>query len=432
MKAEAETESPARAADEVRPKARRIRVGETARQAGMLFSAHTLSTLLGLLVTIILGRWMEPEEMGRFQFCLSFIIISGLFFEAGIFSAGARLLALVQGESEERRAVGALLALTAMLSGAFALFLVAVAVPVELIFEKEVRWLFFAAAAFAFFYPFQQLIEHTCQGLNRIRLLSAFQILSAGAYLLILLGLALTNRLVAGSALVAYFGGLAVATAFVISRLKPDFSAVAKYVKLTLKEVRSYGLNLYVARVTGIITAKADHIAIAYYMPATAPLGIYSIAQKFTQPIVVLSRSVALSRFRAFSKLSKVPRAISGWNALLLLISGAGMVVLGPVAIELLFPKYVEAAPLLAPLAVMQIFVGLLQPYMYFLASHGRGAELRNTQLIVSSASVAGLLFSVPRFGILGAAWTGAAAMLLDYLLLLYYYSRFKPQLSKD
>jgi O-antigen/teichoic acid export membrane protein len=432
LKAEAETESPARAADEVRPKARRIRVGETARQAGMLFSAHTLSTLLGLLVTIILGRWMEPEEMGRFQFCLSFIIISGLFFEAGIFSAGARLLALVQGESEERRAVGALLALTAMLSGAFALFLVAVAVPVELIFEKEVRWLFFAAAAFAFFYPFQQLIEHTCQGLNRIRLLSAFQILSAGAYLLILLGLALTNRLVAGSALVAYFGGLAVATAFVISRLKPDFSAVAKYVKLTLKEVRSYGLNLYVARVTGIITAKADHIAIAYYMPATAPLGIYSIAQKFTQPIVVLSRSVALSRFRAFSKLSKVPRAISGWNALLLLISGAGMVVLGPVAIELLFPKYVEAAPLLAPLAVMQIFVGLLQPYMYFLASHGRGAELRNTQLIVSSASVAGLLFSVPRFGILGAAWTGAAAMMLDYLLLLYYYSRFKPQLSKD
>jgi O-antigen/teichoic acid export membrane protein len=167
-------------------------------------------------------------------------------------------------------------------------------------------------------------------------------------------------------------------------------------------------------------------------MPATAPLGIYSIAQKFTQPIVVLSRSVALSRFRAFSKLSKVPRAISGWNALLLLISGAGMVVLGPVAIELLFPKYVEAAPLLAPLAVMQIFVGLLQPYMYFLASHGRGAELRNTQLIVSSASVAGLLFSVPRFGILGAAWTGAAAMMLDYLLLLYYYSRFKPQLSKD
>jgi O-antigen/teichoic acid export membrane protein len=170
-------------------------------------------------------------------------------------------------------------------------------------------------------------------------------------------------------------------------------------------------------------------MAIAYYLPATAPLGIYSIAQKFTQPIVVLSRSVALSRFRAFSKLSKVPRAISVWNALLLLVSGVGLVVLGPFVIRLLFPKYVDAAPLLVPLGVMQIFIGLLQPYMYFLASHGRGVELRNTQLIVSSMSVIGLLFSVPRFGILGAAWTGAAAMLLDYVLLLYYYSRFKPQL---
>ncbi len=296
--------------------------------------------------------------------------------------------------------------------------------------RKEVRWLFFAAAAPAFFYPFQQLIEHTCQGLNRISLLSAFQILSAAAYLLLLLPLALTNRLAAGTALAAYFGGLAVATAVVFSRLKPNFKGIAEFVKLTLKEVRSYGLNVYVARVTGVVTTKADHMAIAYYLPATAPLGIYSIAQKFTQPIVVLSRSVALSRFRAFSKLSGVPRAISGWNALVLIVSGAGLVIFGPPVIKMLFPKYTEAAPLLVPLAVLQVFAGLLQPYMIFLASHGRGVELRNTQLLVTATSVAGLLVSVPRFGILGAAWTGAAAMALDYVLLLYYYSRFKSVLA--
>lgn len=426
MKAEAETESPPRAVAGARSTGRKLRIGETARQAGLLFSAHTGSTLLGLLITIILGRWMEPDEMGKFQFCLSFIVISALFFEAGIFSAGARLLALVQGADDERRAVGALLTLTAILSGAFAIFLILVAVPVEMIFKKEVRWLFFAAAAPAFFYPFQQLIEHVCQGLNRISLLSAFQVMSAAAYLLILVPLALTNKLVAGSALAAYFGGLALATAFVVSRLKPDFGSVARFIRLTLKEVRSYGLNIYVARVTGIITSKADHMAIAYYMPGTAPLGIYSIAQKFTQPIVVLSRSVGMSRFRAFSKLARVPRAISGWNALLLVIAGACLVLFGPPAIRLLFPKYIEAAPLLVPLAVMQIFIGLLQPYMFFLASHGRGVALRNTQLVVSTATVIGLLFTVPRFGISGAAWTGAAAMLLDYGLVLYYYSRFK------
>jgi O-antigen/teichoic acid export membrane protein len=74
----------------------------------------------------------------------------------------------------------------------------------------------------------------------------------------------------------------------------------------------------------------------------------------------------------------------------------------------------------------MNLFVGLFQPYNSFLNAHGRGAELRNVVLVVGFATIAALLVTVPRFGIAGAAWTAAAAMALDYALLLHYYRKFK------
>ena len=85
---------------------------------------------------------------------------------------------------------------------------------------------------------------------------------------------------------------------------------------------------------------------------------------------------------------------------------------------------------LLLPFALMSLFIGLLQPYNAFLASHGRGAEIRNIVVSIGVASLAALVVFVPRFGIAGAAWSGAAVMALDYLLHLYYYSKFRRTLE--
>src|SRR5947207_15171922 len=45
-------------------------LGETVRQAGMLFTAQSGALAAGLLISLIQARWMEPAEMGRFAFRL--------------------------------------------------------------------------------------------------------------------------------------------------------------------------------------------------------------------------------------------------------------------------------------------------------------------------------------------------------------------------
>lgn len=403
---------------------------ETPRQAGMLFSAQTASMFAGFLASVIQARWMEPAEMGRFAFCLSVIVVAGIFFEFGITSAGARVLALAHDRQTERQALGALVLMTLGVGFVFSLFIAVTAAPVDLMFNKDVRWLLLATAALAFFQPFQLLIEQSCQGLNQIRRLSVFQLLMSGCYLAALIVLVATRKLTAGTALAAYLTGTAVASVWTLARLQPAFKDALRYMKLTLMETRGYGFNLYLARISGMASSRSDQLAIGYFLTDPAPLGMYAIAQKFSNPIAMAGRSLATTRFRAFARLKRVPARITRWNAVALAAAAIALIALGPVVLRLFFPKYSEASVLLLPFALMNFFVGLFQPYNIFLASHGRGAELRNIVLTVGVLAVTALVITVPRYHTTGAAWTVAAAMALDYILHLYYYRKFTRTLD--
>ncbi|HEY9230487.1 MAG TPA: lipopolysaccharide biosynthesis protein, partial [Blastocatellia bacterium] len=375
--------------------------------------------------------WMEPAEMGRFAFCLAVIIVGGIFFEFGLFSAGARVLALEHDSRGQRQALGALVILAAMLGLAFSAFIAAVSLPIDAIFNKDVHWLLLGTAALAFFQPFQYFIELGCQGLNQIRRLAVFQLLMSGAYLLLLIVLVAAHHLNAGLALGAYLAGIALATIWTIARLRPSFKGASPYLRTTLKQAREYGLNLYFARITGIVSSRADQLVIAYFLTDAAPLGVYAIVQKFANPIAMLGRSVALTRFRAFAQLARVPGRLTRWNAALLASTALGLIIVGPLAIRFFFPRYSAGTGLLLPFALANLFAGLFQPYNSFLASHGRGAEVRNAVAAAAVTSLIGLSVAVPRYGISGAAWTAAAVMALDYVLHLYYYQKFKRTLTQ-
>ena len=396
----------------------------------MLFSAQTASMVGGFCASVIQARWMEPAEMGRFAFCLAIIVVASLFFEFGISSAGARVLALARDRQSERQALGALVLMTLAIAVAFSLFIALAAAPIDRVFSKDVRWLLIATAALALFQPFQLFIEQSCQGLNQIRRLSVFQLLMSGSYLFALIVLVAAQRLTAGTALGAYLAGTGLASVWTLLRMQPSFKGVSQYIKLTLKETRGYGFNLYLARISGMASSRSDQLAIGYFLAGTAPLGMYAIAQKFSNPIAMVGRALAATRFRAFARVTRLPSRITKWNAIAVVAASLALIALGPITLRLVFPKYSEAASLLVPFAVMNSFVGLFQPYNVFLASHGRGAELRNIVLIVGVATIAALLVTVPRFGIAGAAWTAAAAMALDYMLHLLYYRRFQRTLQ--
>src|SRR5262249_740354 len=363
-------------------------------------------------------------------FWLTLIVVSGLLFEFGLFPAGGRVLALLSGRDSEKQALGAFLLLAAADGIMFSLFIALVAFPADWVFKQDVRWLLIGAAAAAFFLPGQRLVEESCQGLNRIRLLSEYRLTTAGLQLVSMAVLGVTHRLTAGSALLAYLLAMGPSAAITIARLGIKFSGSSGFIKPIMSQIRMYGLNAYIAAMTGTASARLDNLVIAYLIGAE-PLGLYFSAQRFCAPLSTMARALAITRFRAFARLLEVPRRIVNWNSAAMLAGALLLALGGPLAIRLFFPRYAAAAPLFLPFAVLNLFLGLFQPYNMFLASHGRGGELRNIAAAVTVGTVLVLFLCVPAYGVVGAAWAGAIAMLLDYLLHLYYYGKLKAELER-
>src|SRR5262249_35224282 len=173
-----------------------------------------------------------------------------------------------------------------------------------------------------------------------------FQLLMGCCQAIFLIALAATHLLTAASALLAYFIPIGIASLWSLARLRPAFSGSLHYIRLTLKETRGYGFNVYLARLTTSAYSRIDSLVITYFV-GIAPLGLYAAAQKFGNLILTLSRVVAITRFRAFARLDKIPARLKRRNGALLVLSSLALVTAGPVAIRIAFPRYQEAIPLL-------------------------------------------------------------------------------------
>jgi O-antigen/teichoic acid export membrane protein len=407
-----------------------LKIGETPRQAGMLFSSNIASMFFSFLVTAVQLRWMDPADRGRFALALTIVSLSALAFEFGAFPAGARILALASDPETESRSLGALVLTGLGLGVVMAGFLLLAAQSIDAVFKKEIRWVLVAAAPLSISLLLQSLVQSACQGLNRIARLSLFQLSQSALNLTLHASLAFAGRLTAMTALAAQLSAIGIASLWTIIRMRPAFRETSRHLKMTFEEVRRYGFNIYLARITGTTSLHIDNLIIGYYIADPVPLSLYDATQKLSNPIVTVARSVAISRFRAFAAVDRVPRRISAWNLAILLASSAALAAIGPFALPVVFPKYAEAAPLLIPFAMWGLFGGLFQPYNMFLNAHGRGAEIRNIAMATMLASITSLVVCVPRWGIAGAAWASAATMALDYGVTLYYYQKFRKKIS--
>lgn len=414
------------------------RLGEASRQTLVLYAAQMLSLALSFVFVAALGRAMGDESYGVYSFCAqSVIVYVGFLFEFGAFSAGQRLLAVAESVEEERRVLGALTATALAIGVLFAAVVAALGPAVDAALahyhptDAPVAGTLLAAAPLAIAVPLQTLAEFACQGANRIGVYAAFRLATPIAELAILgvfmlSGVAITPY----PALVSYFGGILVASGFALAALRPsprvgreDFAALGR-------AVREFGLNIYAGRVVAQMSSRVDQVVIPFFV-GTRRWGAYSIAQRVTDPVSSLARSLATTRFKAFANAKEADAAIVRWNAALLGIAAAGVAALGPVAFRIVFPnKFRNALPLFLPFALATFFAGLLQPYNVFLTAHGEGRALRNISLAVGAANLVGVPAFAYRYGLAGAAWYAVGSMAFNFALHLYYYRKLRKTLE--
>lgn len=406
---------------------------EAGRQTTLLYGAQMASTGLNFVLVTVLAKVLGHRGYGVYALCYSSIIVLfGSLFDFGLFPSGARLLATADGRVRERRLLGALLLASLVVGTLLAVGVVLVAPLVDRYRpgETPVAWMLAAAAPFALAVPLLLMLEFACQGTNRIGALALLRVAQPLVGLSLVGLLFATAKLSAWTAVVASLAAGLAAAGIVTALLRPAFGGVLAEAGEIARETRAYGFQMYLGRCVGLASSRLDVLLIPFLIGDVA-FGIYSVAQRVSEPVVTLARSIAMTRFKAFAGRTHVSAYIVRWNAALMAVAVAGLATVGRLAVDLILgPRWQPVKDLLLPFALAALFAGLMQPYNVFLGAHGRGRELRNISLLLGLVNIAGLFAVVRPYGLLGAATWAVAAMAFSFVLNLYYYRRVRKELE--
>jgi O-antigen/teichoic acid export membrane protein len=405
--------------------------GDIGWQTAVLYGSQLGSSALNALFLAAVARSLTKEQFDVFTLCaVSLLPNLGYVFEFGVFSAGARLLAVAADRQEERRLLGALLAAGVSIGALFALAVAACAPLVDGLYRTHAQGILLAAAPLAAVVPLQQFVEVAGLSTNRIGLLSGYRVALAVSNIGVAAALMNLGVLTPKSAVAGTLAASALCVGLVAIALRPSVRGVAGGIRPLLAATREYGLRMYTARLVSFASARLDTLLVPYLV-GTANIGLYSAAQKLTQPMSSLARAMAATRFKAFANGAEVSARVFAWNVAMLSGVACVMALAGPLVFLLLFgDAYRAGVPLLVPFTLVALLAGLVQPFNIFLAAHGRGRELRNISLLVGTINCLGLLIVVPVHGLLGAAWWACLSALVHLLAHLGYYRTARSDLS--
>lgn len=263
------------------------------------------------------------------------------------------------------------------------------------------------------------------QGLGRFRLFNGFRVVSASTYMVSLLIALFLNwhaplKIVISMLIMQAAVAAGVFCVFII-KIRPNGCWECEQAKSLLR----YGLRSYWGSLSWMANARLDQFIMSAYV-SLAELGIYAVAVSYATVLFPLSGAFAMVLFPQVAgadrddALAKIKRTLG----LSLLVSAIGAMVLG-LACPLLLPWLfgTEFRPAVYPAMVLlggTVILGANYVLSDGLRGLGHPLVTSLAEVIGLFITLVGLLWLLPKIGIVGAAWTSLCSYFFVLLILLY------------
>lgn len=397
-------------------------LSRTAKQTIALYFAQIGAMIFGVLFTILNTRFLSKVEFGTLNFYIQVLTFIALIFEFGYFAAGSRLVALEKDYKKEREIIGTLYIIGLAISLLYILILIIFSFFVDSLFSSNIKQLILHGLLPSLAFPFQFLIQLIFQGSNEVLKLSFYTLLPRVLYFIFIAFAFLINLFSLKTSAFLYTFSFLIATIVVIFISKPEFKNLSKNFASIAQETKVYGFRVYIGRVVGMMGYQSNILLIQYFVKEIE-VAHYSLINFFTQPISMFSRSLCTSLFKGFTNQNEIPNRVFVINSIWLLGISIIYFLLGDFVLEFFFSKkYSEAVSLIFPLVFANIFMGLTQPYNFFLSAKGKGNYLRNSAFILSITTIGFNLLLIPQLAAMGAAIATTLSMLINLITHMYYY----------
>ncbi|HLC98857.1 MAG TPA: flippase [Candidatus Nanoarchaeia archaeon] len=407
-----------------------------------IFAISLLAALVGYTIRIVLTRGLTKEGYGLFYAVLAFFGLLVIFKDFGLNQALVKFVSDYihkKDYSGIKSVIISVFSIQMTLSAALCLIMILLSdIIARYFFHAESASLIIKFLALMFLLmPVENLLVYSFQAFQRMFLYASVSLLKMLTILvLVLVFLKVGMDVLAPS--VAYFLAYIIVPLILIPfffKTFPQFFEARFHMpRKTLKRILGFGLTLLVGVLGGVIMLNTDTVVLTYF-GGVEEVALYQVASPTASIVLYFAYAVSGVLLPLAAELWLKGRKQKLKTAMELIYKYSFIIVVPIALLMLLFPKliltilftaeYADAAPAMQILVVGMIFYTLGHINLNVLT--GIGKPIEGTKIVVYAAlfNLVTNLLLIPRFGIVGAAFTTMLSWIIVLGLTSYKIKRY-------
>ena len=396
-------------------------------QVSYLYLSTLLGILIGVFVSIINTRYLDPINYGDVHYVQNIInFFSGLLL-FGYFTSGCRLLAIANNQKESNEIKGVMIVILGITILIMMMIMAICGIVHSFIFHKPFSHLFFYVIPFSGYALCLNYINTSSQGDNSIGTIALARLLPSVVYLAAIAIVFNTFGASSSLALLINTGISFIILTFLILHNHPSFNNLKDSWNKLKEENKRYGFHVYLGSVSNVSVQYVAGVTLGLFATNNVNVGYYSLALTATAPLMMLPNVIGTTYFSRFAKQDKIDDKVIVATLAMSALTLVGFIILIYPVVEVLFNEQYQIVAIYASfLAIASTMHGLGDVFNRFLGAHGKGKELRNGAFISGSVALAGYTGGVYLWGINGAIATRIAFAATYLVMMLYYYLKNK------
>ena len=389
-------------------------------------------TILGILSSVLISRWLGPEGRGIYT---AVFLLPSLFSSMGLLGIGSANIYFVNQQPDSRNLIAS--------NNLFVCFGLIILYALASFFGfgflrqhyyqsiESMLYIYLGFLLFPILF-FKNIQESLLRGMHQIK---AYNRITGYEFcliriLLLVLTLIVLKWNVFGAILVQLIINLIVNLRLTWA-LRTHIRVRFQFNSPLFKEMMKYGLKGYLGAIIDALSSQLDMLIIVAYLEPSL-IGLYATSAFIANQTFIVSKGIRISLFPKISSLKKrgeaayYVAACSRSSLLILMVMFVGLVLIGKLAIKLLYGN--EFAPAYLPMILLlpgAVATNLSIYFVHYFGGTGRPlikAYIRGAGLILKTAL---LFFLLPVYGIAGAA---LASSITSILMLAMYMAAFQRE----
>jgi len=413
-------------------------MGKFTKDVLITFISRGLQLIIGLLVSVIIARTLGPERNGIYSLA---ILLPALLVNLMSFGLNSALVFNIgQKKYSTKEILGANIIYSALIS-IFAITIGLIFIPFfsDALFPGIAKEYLFLVLSLIPLIAFFSIIENILLGLQKIKKYNFIELIRTFTFLFFIIILLLWFHFGIKAAIFAealsFFVGCVVLFLYVKGEIGDPLFLVDKNL---FKDTLSYGHKVYLGNIATFLHSKIVVWMINVFLNPLA-VGFYSVAAILSDKIQFISQSAGTV---LFPKVSSETEKIKVKEFTPLVCRNILFITLLIVLILFLFSRWIivlfySKRYLESILPFQILLIGTIARSGYIVITYdlaGRGKPMVNTYVAIG-ALVSNVLLNIiliPKFGIIGAAWSVVISYVIAFLLELFMYSRISGNKIKD